>query len=192
MRLSSIILLPSLFASTLLSGCGGWGEQGIKDELARANRCETADDCAWIGSKCPFGCEIYVHRDEAAAMKALVDGFDAQCVYGCMQTFGVECKDRRCEPVLQEPLTEGNPGAACDTHDDCITPARFLLRSNCPFDMRCIEDACAVVCPVDFGSNRQDKRCEADADCDCSEYAGDDKEGCRCVDNACVAVMETD
>lgn len=36
----------------------------------------------------------------------------------------------------------------CSQHMDCETPAEYLIRSNCPYESRCINDICTVVCPI--------------------------------------------
>ncbi|MFH0892088.1 MAG: hypothetical protein V1867_04895 [Candidatus Falkowbacteria bacterium] len=35
----------------------------------------------------------------------------------------------------------------CSGHQDCETPFEYLIRSSCPYDSRCLEGRCAVVCP---------------------------------------------
>ncbi|MDD4319016.1 MAG: hypothetical protein PHW10_01695 [Candidatus Peribacteraceae bacterium] len=187
-------LLP-LFAVLLLSACAP-SERQVKAELEKANRCEEAADCVLIGSKCPFDCYIYVHKDEAARMKAVVENFDAQCIYSCIQSTGVECEDNKCVAMTEEPapLLEGNVGAACSSSDECQTPVDFLVRSNCPFGSACIDGSCAVVCPMPSPQPTvgwtQPVACSEDTDCDCGTYASNDMENCRCIDGACLAVMK--
>jgi hypothetical protein len=38
-------------------------------------------------------------------------------------------------------------GQVCNTDADCHTPGRYLLRSDCPYESRCIGSECVVVCP---------------------------------------------
>ncbi len=104
----------------------------------------------------------------------------------------MHCIENECVPVLEPgpPPTnpEGNAGAACANDNECVTPTAYLIRSNCPFTSRCIENACAVVCPMAFGAPVQTELCQSDSDCNCGQYAeaGND---CRCVDGSCYAVM---
>jgi hypothetical protein len=204
MNLSSLPLLPALLALPL-AGCLS-AEASLRQALEEANRCEEASDCMWIGSKCPFGCEIYVHKDEAETMKTLVDGFDSTCVYGCIQTFGVDCVEKQCQPILEppadnassassvDPLATGNVGAACTSHAECETPMSYLIRSNCPYGSKCIDDHCAVVCtlpsPVPEEGWTKPLACLDDGDCDCSPYGPADVIRCSCIDKQCVAVVE--
>ncbi len=95
------------------------------------------------------------------------------------------------------PVADGNPGAACATHEDCVTPGSYLMRSNCPFTSRCISDHCAVVCPMQQvisngsgGWKSQHTACHEDSDCDCAEYAASDRMSCVCFDRACWAVVK--
>lgn len=85
-----------------LAGCSP-SEARIKREIEEASTCDAAEDCVLVGSTCPFGCYIYVHQAEAERIKALVDGYDSQCVYGCAQSLGVECRDHRCRAITEKP-----------------------------------------------------------------------------------------
>jgi hypothetical protein len=41
---------------------------------------------------------------------------------------------------------------SCETKEDCQTPPEYLIRSNCPYSSRCIENECFTVCPKPFSS----------------------------------------
>lgn len=36
---------------------------------------------------------------------------------------------------------------ACSQDTDCLLPADYAIRSSCPYESRCIESACTVICP---------------------------------------------
>lgn len=36
---------------------------------------------------------------------------------------------------------------SCDVQSDCETPPEYLIRSSCPYESRCYESQCVVVCP---------------------------------------------
>lgn len=36
---------------------------------------------------------------------------------------------------------------ACANDDDCLVPADYAIRSNCPYEARCLDNKCTVVCP---------------------------------------------
>ncbi|NTV22026.1 MAG: hypothetical protein HGB03_00455 [Candidatus Yonathbacteria bacterium] len=40
---------------------------------------------------------------------------------------------------------------ACKEHEECITSAEYLVRSNCPYTSLCLEKKCTVVCPQYVG-----------------------------------------
>ncbi len=180
-------------------------EQRIKNDIARANTCDTENDCVLVGSKCPFDCYIYANAQEADRIRTLVDGFDSRCVYSCVASEGVACRNHRCEAVTEVPSlpppppdeTSGNVGAACGSHAECKTPMGYLVRSNCPFASMCVDGSCAVVCPMSAHdpnpalSRGSKASCTRDADCDCGGYAASDPNTCRCIDAQCVAVMAT-
>ncbi|MDD4628452.1 MAG: hypothetical protein PHE68_03610 [Candidatus Peribacteraceae bacterium] len=87
--------------------------------------------------------------------------------------------------------SDGNVGAACTSHEECKTPMKYLLRSNCPFDSACVDGLCAVVCPMPSeGGWKVPSSCGADADCDCRSFVARDLENCRCIGGACMAVMK--
>lgn len=73
-------------------------EKYIGSEIEKANYCETDSDCGLVtNSKCPFGCYIYVNEDEVNRIENLLEGYESQCIYGCVQNKGVECVDNKCE-----------------------------------------------------------------------------------------------
>ncbi|MFP4112017.1 MAG: Kazal-type serine protease inhibitor family protein [Candidatus Woesearchaeota archaeon] len=43
-------------------------------------------------------------------------------------------------------------GESCTLDSDCTTPGDYLILSHCPYESRCIEGVCAVVCPEPFES----------------------------------------
>lgn len=36
---------------------------------------------------------------------------------------------------------------SCNESSECQTPEEYLIQSNCPYESRCYEDQCVVVCP---------------------------------------------
>lgn len=88
------ILLVSLFIFMR-------SEYYIKYEIKKANYCDTKDDCVFAGGGCPFGCYIYVNKNERDRIKNLVESFNSKCVYGCLYCPDFECKDNKCEPICE-------------------------------------------------------------------------------------------
>lgn len=41
---------------------------------------------------------------------------------------------------------------SCSEEKVCETPSEYLIRSDCPYQSKCIQNICTVVCP-DFGDN---------------------------------------
>ena len=78
-------------------------ENQIKEQINQANYCNSEEDCVYVGSKCPFGCYIYVNEAEANRITKLIDEFDSKCVYGCVQSYGAECKNNKCVEILEDP-----------------------------------------------------------------------------------------
>ena len=98
-----------------------------------------------------------------------------------------------CGPAPQEPDPDGNVGMACTTNEDCQTPMSYLIRSSCPFTSLCLQNKCAVGCPI-IGNDPtpgdlKGMACSDDGDCDCSRYAAGDMKQCSCTDKGCYAVV---
>ena len=36
---------------------------------------------------------------------------------------------------------------SCQKDSECETPWEYLIRSNCPYTSKCIENKCNVICP---------------------------------------------
>lgn len=85
-------------------GCGA-SESSIKARIDAANTCETKEDCAKLGGKCPFGCHILVHKEKQAEIKALIDGYATNCAYDCIAIKEVTCEQKKCKAV---PCDAGN------------------------------------------------------------------------------------
>ncbi|HYE60076.1 MAG TPA: hypothetical protein VEA18_02745 [Candidatus Kapabacteria bacterium] len=87
-----------------------------------------------------------------------------------------------------------NVGAQCTSNADCVTPMDYLTRSNCPFQSACVDNTCAVVCPLYSHDPNPDisksyyVSCEKDSDCNCKDRPN--SLACKCVDNQCVSVEE--
>jgi hypothetical protein len=88
------ILLISLI---LIGGCNSASK--VRKQIDEANYCETENDCKNIGSKCPFGCHIYVNNDEALRITDLVLSYEPRCTNTCIQCVEVECVNSKCVPV---------------------------------------------------------------------------------------------
>lgn len=83
------------------SGCRT--EAQVARSIAAANRCEVVEDCVDVGSACPFGCAIYVHRAEAEQIRAELERWSQSrgaCVYDCAPVVGVTCESNRCVPQV--------------------------------------------------------------------------------------------
>jgi len=82
----------------------------------------------------------------------------------------------------------------CEKDGDCLLPFLFAVRSSCPFEAKCIEKKCQVVCPINFGDQKAelDKKvqCKNNQDCDCGAYVANDKKDCVCFEDMCFAIVQ--
>lgn len=97
--MKTAFLLCLMAVILVLTGCSsGVDEREVQEAIAAANHCESDDDCALAGSKCPFGCYVYVHEDEAERVAQLIDAYESTCMYDCASCFTVACVKGVCEP----------------------------------------------------------------------------------------------
>ncbi len=60
------------------------------------------------------------------------------------------------EPTSVEPETmpiaetEADFPETCETDAECPLPMNYAIRSDCPYEAHCVDNACEVICP-DFG-----------------------------------------
>jgi len=69
----------------------------IKDEITKANNCQTKDDCVQAHSTCPFGCNVYVNEKEKDRIDNLIASYESDCRYKCAICEKVECVDNKCQ-----------------------------------------------------------------------------------------------
>lgn len=74
-------------------------EIDLRNEIERANYCETREDCTRVDAPCPFGCNVYVNFADGERIQALLDSFGSTCEYRCQVCESVECRNNQCEPV---------------------------------------------------------------------------------------------
>jgi hypothetical protein len=69
----------------------------VKAEIERAQSCRADADCVVaVGSRCPFGCYVPTHKDEATRIKQLVEAFPRGCKYKCKTGGKPRCVEQRC------------------------------------------------------------------------------------------------
>lgn len=78
-------------------------EELIRNEIDAANYCTQDQDCAFVGSVCPFGCHLYVNSNESARIVSLLDSYQSKCMYSCVPSPGPRCVNNRCEPIYEQP-----------------------------------------------------------------------------------------
>src|SRR3989344_5895665 len=73
-------------------------ERYIKKEITKANYCEVVSDCQMVAqSQCTFGCNIHVNNNEATRIGKLLEGYQSNCQYMCIEFKGVECVNNTCQ-----------------------------------------------------------------------------------------------
>lgn len=73
-------------------------EQYIKKEINEANYCQVVSDCQMVTeSKCPFGCYVFVNKNESTRIGELLEEYESNCAYSCIEFKGVECVSNSCQ-----------------------------------------------------------------------------------------------
>jgi hypothetical protein len=81
-------------AADVAAQTGHTATEDLAAALEAANHCEVAEDCVDLGSCLGFGCHVYVHVDEAAALSERVASTGG-CTYTCILADPV-CEAGRC------------------------------------------------------------------------------------------------
>lgn len=90
------------------SPTGPFARNFIKKEIARANYCQTTSDCQVVAvSKCPFGCYVHVNKNEVSRIETLLNKYQSNCEYSCIEYPGVSCVANTCQ-LNEKPLPEDN------------------------------------------------------------------------------------
>jgi len=76
-------------------------ELNIKSEIEKANYCEVESDCVNVGAKCPFGCYIYVNKNEVEQISKLIQSYNSNCIYSCILCPTVICDNNKCKEVCE-------------------------------------------------------------------------------------------
>lgn len=81
----------------VLAGCGV-SDDAVREEIRVAGHCRVAADCVDIGSFCPYGCSIVVHKDEADRMRRYLQANSKNtCLYDCAQLKSITCDLGQCK-----------------------------------------------------------------------------------------------
>lgn len=97
-----IILIIMIIAVSIFLALPKIKELKIKSAIEEANYCEVDSDCVDAGGKCPFGCYVYVNKNEVDKISKLIQSYDSKCIYGCVSSSTVVCENRKCKEVLEQ------------------------------------------------------------------------------------------
>lgn len=68
----------------------------LKKQILKANYCNSTSDCVRTITKCPLGCNLYVHKDELKRIDKLLELFKVECKFQCVKVNGVSCIKKQC------------------------------------------------------------------------------------------------
>lgn len=72
---------------------------------------------------------------------------DGSIVFSKDNPSGLKHLDERFSIPIRFRATIKGAGEPCSKDSECQTPAEFMIRSSCPYESRCINDKCTVICP---------------------------------------------
>lgn len=78
-------------------------ESKVQREIADANYCEAKSDCVDAGGKCPFGCYVFVNKNEAERIGNLIENYESTCTYSCIALESFDCVDNKCVTNFENP-----------------------------------------------------------------------------------------
>jgi len=96
-----IIFIFTLIVGAILLMSPGLKRSYIKNEIYKASYCKVDSDCQALEPKCPFGCAIYVNKENADRISELLKSYDSNCVYSCIET-RPSCENNRCQYVTKD------------------------------------------------------------------------------------------
>ena len=78
-------------------------QQYVLDIIPQANYCQRDRDCYLVPSRCPYGCCVYVNRDEQGMVAYLMEK-DAKppCQHKCERCPTSVCRENKCVPSTQK------------------------------------------------------------------------------------------
>jgi len=75
-------------------------EDEITTQINSANYCATRDDCAVVDGKCPFGCHLFVNKNEAQAIAGIIQSYKQACILTCTAYKDYNCAAGKCVQIL--------------------------------------------------------------------------------------------
>ena len=122
----SIIMIPAilLLPDFLFDN---FGECHAEND-ACCKKWESLSSCNHISMTCD-------NKDELPVWK----GCDSDCkhIIKCVEKFESEFGD------------DTEIGKSCSVDSDCKLPMSYALLSHCPYEMKCVDNECTVICPWD-------------------------------------------
>jgi len=96
-----IILILLLIVISTIFTLPNFKELNINSAIEKANYCEIDSDCVDAGGKCPFGCYVYVNKNEVDKISKLIQSYDSKCIYDCALDTKVVCENSKCKEVFE-------------------------------------------------------------------------------------------
>lgn len=166
-------------------------ERRIKAAIEEANYCETDADCIQLAGQCPFGCYIYVNKKEAGRVKAMVEAYQSNCVYGCIEAPDYRCVGGQCLPDLSRSGQGGDDeaGGGPSGFDRCAAAGNPVMES---YPRQCRMDGVTYTEQIYQTGDLLSQECNSSADCGFTPFEFAVMSNCpygtACLDGSCGVV----
>lgn len=107
-------------------------------------------------------CKEWSNDEEVTDFNSCVDAG-----YPVMESYPRQCRGSDGKTYTEN--IEGNVGDSCEQDSDCILPADYAIRSICPYEARCVEGSCQVICPWDENDSEGEQKDKVEGATYCTE-----------------------
>lgn len=119
--------------------------QEVETAIGQAQQCKTREDCAPLGSPCPFGCNLAVDKTQTSHLLEMIHEYKTKtenfCSYNCPVPAGYACYKGRCIAEAQCVTDAQCQSLDCSRFDTLFkkgyTPACVLKKDIRKCECRC-------------------------------------------------------
>lgn len=120
-----------VFTVILLFVWSLFAEKFILRQIESANYCEVDSDCVLGQYGCPFGCGVYINKDESTKLGFITGVYDfltpVDCIYDCISPPLSECRSGRCAARVCEK--------GVFTSQQIMVDGLYRIPCECPSDL---------------------------------------------------------
>lgn len=100
-----------------------------------------------IKAPCPPIQETYGNSCEACSNSLVESYTEGECGNNDQSSISTAPAGGQDDQKSDKYRVEDVTGESCEVDEDCPLPPDYAIRSNCPYESRCIAKTCTVICP---------------------------------------------